>query len=461
MNKAFHMSLKRFIILIILIYTLYIWYYHMPVNVGNGKSFEFLKNQISQKADQERIIFMNNMDKILEKYYSINSEFFFNILPDHKHIYKIAEKMYYKPFNENISINNINKSITSSLYLDDQSLITIPKFFKNDDCHIHCSLSSLENINMLTMMCTIKYLTISVDNTSESLFINDNLSLISKFTKLEKLTLYNCGNINFDILKKLEKLEIINIYGGKVYNLGDVKKLKKLKEIRLYKSNIVGNISLDGNSKLSIILELNSITDLSQIIYCNASLVSLKNNNISSITSLEPVINCNTLDLSENIIQSLDIKKEINTIKNIDISFNQLQSLEYLDKLNIKNAVYVKCNNITKLCSNKCYSIKELFLCDNKIKDLKNINNFKNVEILCLCHNYVNDLHHLAELKCLAVLNVSDNPINNYSVLSKIKSLKKLIVSDKDYEKAKREIETRLDVQIIKASNFDSNHSLF
>ncbi len=218
---------------------------------------------------------------------------------------------------------------------------------------------------------------------------------------------------------RMEELEILDCSNLEITDLSGLRRLKSLRSLNL--SN-------------------NAITDLSELQYLkNLKVLDIQNNNIEDLSPLNGLDNLDTLYIKGNNIQSLDnLGPVLDNIVESDFVLDGSFDPE-LEKIVNKQIG----DNITSFNIRK---IKKLNLKGTKVRSLKHINEFSNLEVLKadnvtdfeyikglvnlrelqLTNSNVSELDILENMNNLKILDLSNNKIENIEQLSKFKKLKSL-----------------------------------
>jgi small GTP-binding protein len=136
--------------------------------------------------------------------------------------------------------------------------------------------------------------------------LND-ISLLSQFTKLQALSLYNNQITELTALKELKNLTTLNLISNQISELSPLQELKKLT-----------TLCLSGNqiTEITALQELKSLTTL----YLNG-------NQIIELMALQELKNLTTLDLGRNQITELTALQKLKSLKRLDLRKNKIREL--------------------------------------------------------------------------------------------------------------------------------------
>lgn len=118
--------------------------------------------------------------------------------------------------------------------------------------------------------------------------------------------------------------------------------------------------------------------------------VDLSDNQIKKIENLENIPNLKYLDLSYNLITKMKLPE--NNIEELYLICNDLTKI---DKINLKNAriIDLAVNEISKIENlESCLQLRELYLGNNKIENIPDLNYLSHLEILDLQSNKITQI---------------------------------------------------------------------
>ena len=195
-------------------------------------------------------------------------------------------------------------------------------------------------------------------------------------------------------------------------------------------NSVFNSISANASKKATSLNVSNSgLTDLNGIeVFTNLEVLNLENNHLESLKGLENLTNLKRLYLRGNPLTPSDLEI-ILSLKNLQfLSFSDISG-NYLDVLyvfvpdkNLKSVVWENIQTFPKYTSTEdkitfedVAKIKELHCRDKKIKDLRGIEHFKNLQLLDLEENMIRTLYKIdfSELNKLEYLNIAGNEISS------------------------------------------------
>lgn len=356
----------------------------------------------------------------------------------------------------------------------------IKKVFVNNELQLNTIFANMPQLTSISICCTcdingsIKYpsalKTLSIDCTDvyydffgvnilnlkhlkikgASLIISE---VVSSFSNITALSLYNCDKIDTVCNINIERLEMtVPATIDKIF----IKKLRNLKYCKITTNCKYLQLEMQDNPKLSQLQTKNTECNT----YQNGTVVQLAydylstlehniHNNADKITSINLSLNRNNMMDFENIIkQVINLRKLIISCYFITNPPNQLniQNLTNLEKMKVYTNI-----GLNYFFTNIPTTIKKL-ICSTGIdeKMLSTLTNLEKLYIYKYKHDYINDLSYLGKLKNLHInaicmsnikncnilhnLNINELCLTNFyideNVVSKIKSIKKMKLID-------------------------------
>lgn len=282
-----------------------------------------------------------------------------------------------------------------------------------------------------------------------------DISILSSYTSLERLALYDCdindisalGNLinlrelhlitnnfkNISALALLMNLEILDLSRCKIENIEPLSNLSKLHTLNIA-NNLISDISPLRNLTNLLNLDISSETypefDVNE--HGEEEMVGYVNGKIEDIESLSNLQFLEKLNLSVNRIKNITPLTNLTNLKLLDISDNDLENIEGIS--NMQHLTYLdlssnKIENIEPLHS--LNNLNELNLSRNNIKDITAIVNLKALTILNLEYNKIEKISkEIYHLDNLLDLNLVDNPIKDLPIeFCKLKKLRQLNIN--------------------------------
>lgn len=207
-----------------------------------------------------------------------------------------------------------------------------------------------------------------------------DLSPLSGFSSLEKISFSGNDVYDVSVLGKLEKLENITAINNKIENI-DVLANLDMRYICLDGNNI-SNINVVSNWTNLVDMsfannKIESLPDLSKL--TNLETVNLSNNQIKSLENINGSME--ELSIDNNEISSLSGVQNLLELKILSISNNQISSLSELEGLNGLENLNINKNQINDVSSLvKCSNLKYLYMDNNYITNFEDLKNLSNLE---------------------------------------------------------------------------------
>ena len=203
----------------------------------------------------------------------------------------------------------------------------------------------------------------------------NNIEIIGKCKKLNKLWFKNT-NISYlsqFIINNNINLEFLLVDNCSKLDLVDIKQIKTLIELHI---------------NHSMICNLDEISDLTEL-----RILNLRNNNLSSVSNINKLINLESLNIQYNLIENVD-------------ELAQLKKLKYL---------YADNNNIQQLWLIPLTNLKYLEISNNKLESIKILELSPELEVLNIKNNNIN---HLPNLNKITNLNYERLQIDWKNIIS-------------------------------------------
>jgi hypothetical protein len=278
--------------------------------------------------------------------------------------------------------------------------------------NLDLSENAFSDMNSLIYFSELKKLNLSANGLYE-------IDSLPEIKSVEELNLSRNNIAEFDSLKKLTGLTSLDVSGNKC----DIKALPPFKNI------LKLNISENKISDLSFLNEMKTLQSLA------AS--NIKINDLKTLVIPEAL---KELYLSGNNISGYDkmLFEKIGGLEKLeilDLSSNNIFALENLtrngkeplfDYSELKT-LYISDNNMTNLNDiNTFSSLEELYAAGNKIYSIDEMKKLDKIKALYISGNKISDIDALTDMKTLKTLNISDNPLTDYRMLGKLSGLEKL-----------------------------------
>ncbi|CAL6024368.1 Conserved_hypothetical protein [Hexamita inflata] len=199
-----------------------------------------------------------------------------------------------------------------------------------------------------------------------------------------------------------------------------------------YKSNI-------SDSKLEIkddtsVIDLAVVSFLQELVIHNIDSVSIDNcpnvlcdlyHPISSLTltncKLQNISNLTTslthLDLGFNNLEDVSALGSLTNLQKLVVSDNQISQLDSLKSLNNLVHFDARNNKLEQITVQNCNKLQELYLKNNKLKEITQFGNLTQLQVLDISENQIQNVDSLKGLIQLTKLLLSENQIQNVDSL--------------------------------------------
>lgn len=245
--------------------------------------------------------------------------------------------------------------------------------------------------------------------------ISENVGRIAKIENLEKCTQLKSLNLTAQQVSRIEgleatlQLEELELYQNAVRKIENIGHLVQLRVLDL------------SFNQIRVIENLENLTRLKRLY--------LSSNKITDIQGLDTLTELEELELGYNrirVICNLDnlVKLKALWLGRNKITEANLPPLPYLERLSIQS------NRLTKWSPtffDHCPQLEELYLSHNALSEIpKSLASLKRLRILDLASNQISSLENVAECLNLEELWMNDNLIKGLENIEYLKPLKKL-----------------------------------
>ena len=178
-------------------------------------------------------------------------------------------------------------------------------------------------------------------------------------------------------------------------------------------------------------LRSNEITDISSLgSLTNLTILSLENNQITDISFLGSLTNLTTLYLIRNRITDISSLGSLTNLTTLDLIINQITDISSLGSLTNLTTLDLIINQITDISIlGSLTNLTKLNLGSNKITDISILGSLTNLTELSLSKNQITDISFLGWLTNLTRLDLRDNQITDISALRSLTNLTELDLS--------------------------------
>ncbi|MBC1383169.1 LPXTG cell wall anchor domain-containing protein [Listeria innocua] len=260
-----------------------------------------------------------------------------------------------------------------------------------------------------------------------------DISLLSKFTKLENLDLSENPIKDFSPIANLTKLHTLNLMDSEISDISFIANLTELNSLFLSYNSITDISPLANLTNLDYLyMEDNQITDITPLKNMkNLINLYISQNQIKDITTIAELTNLQALSISENQIVNISPLAKLNNLKSLGIYKNNIVDISPLANLTQLRFINIRENqidNITGLAN--LTNLTNLHIGRNKISDLTPLMNLTNLTSLDLTNNQINEVIPLANLTGISDLWLTGNNIIDISPLKDLTGLRNLSLSD-------------------------------
>ncbi|EHF3618674.1 LPXTG cell wall anchor domain-containing protein [Listeria innocua] len=260
-----------------------------------------------------------------------------------------------------------------------------------------------------------------------------DISLLSKSTKLENLDLSENPIKDFSPIANLTKLHTLNLMNSEISNISFIANLTELNSLFLSYNSITDISPLANLTNLDYLyMEDNQITDITPLKNMkNLINLYISQNQIKDITTIAELTNLQALSISENQIVNISPLAKLNNLKSLGIYKNNIVDISPLANLTQLRFINIRENqidNITGLAN--LTNLTNLHIGRNKISDLTPLANLTNLTSLDLTNNQISEVIPLANLTGISDLWLTGNNIIDISPLKDLTGLRNLSLSD-------------------------------
>lgn len=201
-----------------------------------------------------------------------------------------------------------------------------------------------------------------------------------------------------------------------LHRINGLEKYKTLQTVLLSK-NFITNIAPLSDLRLLTKIdvsenEISSIENLDELLYLES--FNLSKNLLTEMPNFAKFRHLSTLDLSHNAISQIDGVRDNVALKVLKLSGNNIEVIKNLDYMNLTE-LYLDQNNIVQLCNlNTLKKLRALDCSRNKISKLKGLKLLDSLRFLYLSANKIQkirEVHWLSNLNCLTCLDLCHNPL--------------------------------------------------
>ncbi len=219
-------------------------------------------------------------------------------------------------------------------------------------------------------------------------------------------------------------------FGCQVSNLSGLEAATGLTTLVLEMNSITDLTPLSGLTKLTVLLlSNNSISDLTPLSgLTSLTELSLNNNSISALTPLSGLTSLTELHLNDNSISALTPLSGLTSLTELSLNNNSISDLTPLSGLTSLTVLHLNNNSISALTPlSGLTSLTELRLSNNSISALAPLSGLTSLVRLVLNNNSITDIAPLRSLTGLEEVLLRSNPLNLASAILHIEALRDFV----------------------------------
>lgn len=274
----------------------------------------------------------------------------------------------------------------------------------------------LDDLTFLTALPNL----IELDLT-DSRFAASELKYVAGLTKLEKLTLTNCGLSTIADLAGSTSLKYLDLSKNTLRNLEPLIPMTTLEELYLQHNAVTALdalIALTSLKKLDV--SYNSITSVNVLAACtNLTWLNAGNNMIRSVNGMGAFPSLTYLALDHNDIWDISALGNITTLEELNLSNNHLTVIGELGNLHALTKLNCSHNEIANLpIWDKEDPLTTLEASHNIITSLDPLYGLQELTYVYLDYNQLTDLDILAYCPRIVMVNAYGNEIKDVTALT-------------------------------------------
>ena len=258
----------------------------------------------------------------------------------------------------------------------------------------------------------------------DTLVSAEELSIIAKLGKLERLTLNGCSLTTLSPLSSLNNLVYLDIGNNTIRNLEPIASFKKLEVLNVTRNAVNDLTAISSNKTLLMVdASYNSISSLSPL-YGLSKLqhLDLRYNSISSVSGISQLSNLNYLDLSNNQLTDVSALADCTQLENLNIASNNISDIQSLSTLvNMTDFVFSH-NKVTKLPSwKRSCQLQNITGDHNDIRSLAPLAGFMRLNCVYMDYNpNLSDVNVLKDCQVLFRVDVFGTKVKDVSALTEL-----------------------------------------
>lgn len=259
-----------------------------------------------------------------------------------------------------------------------------------------------ENANTLADLAMMPYL--------ESLIAHDvdcdSLAFLSSMSSLTELDLTGCRfpAADLSIIGTLSKLQTLTLENCGLSTVSGLDTLTNLTELNL------------ANNTIRKLAALGALTNLTEL--------NLQHNAAVSLDALKNLTNLEKLDVSYNSLEKLAPLASCSKLAWLDASNNKLTELDGVEKISSLTYLSVSSNDLKDVSIlGKCEDLTELYIASNSITSISDLSSLTKLDIFDFAYNEVAKLPKWPEGCALRIIDGSYNKLTGLSALKNMENL--------------------------------------
>ena len=251
---------------------------------------------------------------------------------------------------------------------------------------------------------------------------SEEITVISSLSKLEKLTLSDCGLSSVAGIEQLVDLTYLDLSDNTIRNISSLSALKKLSEVYLQRNVLTELGSLSGLTSVKTLdVSYNAISDLSPISGMSVlGVLNAGNNQLSNIASLASLTGLTRLDISCNNILSIRELAVLSKLTELNLSTNAVSDISYLAPLTSLQRLDFSHNQVSELPA--FTEDSQLVFIDgshNLLEELDPLSGLQNLNNVTMDYNEkIESVDCLSNCPRLVVVNVFGTKVKEVDVLT-------------------------------------------
>ena len=280
---------------------------------------------------------------------------------------------------------------------------------------------------------------------------NNFIQNVESIFNLNLITHLNCSdnNINYINFRRFNKLQELFAMNNNISNIDSISVATGIEKLYLSSNQIENVKSIESLKKIKdLILNNNKIKSINFKKFEHLELVDLSNNLLTDIESLSGLEFLKKVNFSNNKIESNTNKSMISSSKiyQIDLRNNCLTSFIFNSKIKRFVLLDLSFNRLKSLTITNYFQVVYLYLNDNLLSDISQLNNVSCSNILDISNNNfeIDNLSKTRVFSLMRKVNLSENPIKNLSGIENLSQLKMIYLSSNQIDLFQNIINSRV-----------------